>query len=157
MEKISKNISYKEAVHSDTAKRKGLDNTPNNEQIASMITIAEMIFQPLREWAAGPIKINSFFRSPDLNRAIGGSSKSQHCKGQAIDLDDVFGYKTNAEMFGYIRENLDFDQLIWEFGTEYPRGNPAWIHVSYVSKDKNRNRCLKAYKDENGKTKYMVI
>jgi zinc D-Ala-D-Ala carboxypeptidase len=153
MERISKNITYKEAIHSNTAKRMGIENIPNEEQIANMFTIAEMIFQPLRSFVGGPIKITSFFRSPKLNQAIGGSESSQHCKGQAMDLDDVYGHKTNAEMFMYIRENLDFDQLIWEFGDEE---NPNWIHVSYVDKQKNRNRCLKAYKD-NGKTKYKVI
>ena len=152
-DKISKNISYKESIHSQTAKRKGIENTPNEEQLANMFTIAEMIFQPLRAWVGGPIKINSFFRSPELNRAIGGSKTSQHCKGQAMDLDDVYGHKTNAEMYMYIKENLDFDQLIWEFGDDK---NPNWIHVSYVDAQKNRNRCLKAYKD-NGKTKYAVI
>jgi len=153
MENISKNITYKEAIHSNTAKRLGIDNKPNDEQIANMFTIAEMIFQPLRSYVGGPIKITSFFRSPELNRAIGGSKSSQHMKGQAMDLDDVYGLKTNAEMFDYIRENLDFDQLIWEFGDD---NNPNWIHVSYVDKQENRNRCLKAYK-EKGKTKYMVI
>ncbi len=153
MENISKNITYKEAIHSNTAKRLGIDNKPNDEQIANMFTIAEMIFQPLRSYVGGPIKITSFFRSPELNRAIGGSKSSQHMKGQALDLDDVYGLKTNAEMFDYIRENLDFDQLIWEFGDD---NNPNWIHVSYVDKQENRNRCLKAYK-EKGKTKYMVI
>lgn len=152
-DRISKNISYKESIHSQTAKRKGIENTPNEEQLASMFTIAEMIFQPLRAWVGGPIKINSFFRSPELNSAIGGSKSSQHCKGQAMDLDDVYGHKTNAEMYMYIKENLDFDQLIWEFGDDK---NPNWIHVSYVDAQKNRNRCLKAYKD-NGKTKYAVI
>ena len=151
--KISKNITYKEAIYSQTAKRKGIENKPNDEQMANMFSIAEMIFQPLRSWVGGPIKITSFFRSPELNRAIGGSKSSQHCKGQAMDLDDVYGHKTNAEMFMYIRENLNFDQLIWEFGTDE---NPSWIHVSYVDAQENRNRCLKAYK-ENGKTKYMVI
>ena len=101
----------------------------------------------------GPIKINSFYRGPELNKAIGGSRKSQHCKGQAIDIDDTFGHATNAEMYNWIKENLNFDQMIWEFGTDK---NPNWIHVSYVNDKDNRNRCLKAYK-ENNKTKYMVI
>tara|TARA_Y100001963_G_C6774509_1_gene446639 strand:- start:1982 stop:2443 length:462 start_codon:yes stop_codon:yes gene_type:complete len=153
MDRISKNISYKEAIHSETAKRKGIANIPNDEQVAAMLSVAEMVFQPLREWVGGPIKINSFFRSPKLNSAIGGSSRSQHCKGEAIDLDDVYGYKTNAEMFNWIRENLSFDQMIWEFGSDE---NPSWVHVSYVDAQENRNRCLKAYK-EKGKTKYMVI
>jgi hypothetical protein len=79
--------------------------------------------------------------------------KSQHCEGRAIDIDDTFGYKTNAEMFEYIKNNLDFDQLIWEFGDNK---NPDWVHVSYVSIDENRRRILKAYK-LNGKTTYKII
>ena len=150
---ISKHISYKEGVYSITATRRGIDNTPNNEQLDNMETVAEEVFEPLREWVGGPIKINSFFRSPELNTAIGGSSKSQHCKGQAIDIDDTFHKATNAEMYHYIKENLDFDQMIWEFGDD---DNPDWVHVSYVSPEENRNRCLKAYR-EDGKTKYMVI
>ena len=150
---ISKHISYKEGVYSNTATRRGIDNKPNKEQLKNMMLIAEEVFEPLRMYVGGPIKINSFFRSPDLNTAIGGSSKSQHCKGQAIDIDDTFGRMTNAEMYYWIKEHLDFDQMIWEFGND---DNPNWVHVSYVSAEDNRNRCLKAYK-ENGKTKYKVI
>ena len=150
---ISEHISYREGVYSTTATRLGIDNTPNDEQLENMELVAEEVFEPLRAYVGGPIKINSFFRSPKLNTAIGGSSKSQHCKGQAIDIDDTFGKATNAEMYRWIKENLEFDQMIWEFGDD---DNPNWVHVSYVSKEDNRNRCLKAYK-ENGKTKYMVI
>ena len=150
---ISKHISYKEGVHSITAIRKGIDNEPNEEQLANMKLVANNVFEPLRVFINGPIKVNSFFRSPDLNKAIGGSTKSQHCKGQAIDIDDTYGKATNAEMYWWIKDNLDFDQMIWEFGSN---DNPDWVHVSYVSPDKNRNRCLKAYK-EDGKTKYMEI
>ena len=150
---ISKHISYKEGVHSITAIRKGIDNEPNEEQLANMKLVANNVFEPLRVFVNGPIKVNSFFRSPDLNKAIGGSTKSQHCKGQAIDIDDTYGKATNAEMYWWIKENLDFDQMIWEFGSN---DNPDWVHVSYVSPDKNRNRCLTAYR-EDGKTKYMVI
>ena len=153
MQRISKNISYKEGVYSITADRLGLENKPTEEHLANMKEVAEKVFQPLRTWVNAPIKINSFYRSPELNKAIGGSSKSQHCKGQAIDIDDTYGHATNADMFMYIRENLDFDQMIWEFGDDK---NPNWVHVSYVSPEDNRNRCLKAYR-ENGKTKYMVI
>jgi zinc D-Ala-D-Ala carboxypeptidase len=152
--RISKHIAYAEAIHSITAKRKGIDNTPSPTQVEAMKLLAEQIFEPLRTYVGGPIKVNSFFRSPELNEKIGGVASSQHCKGQAIDLDDVYGYKSNAEMFMYIREMCDFDQLIWEFGTDM---NPNWIHVSYVSKEDNRGRCLKAYKDEYGKTKYKTI
>ena len=145
---ISKHISYKEGVYSRTATRLGIKNNPNAEQMKNMIAIAEEVFEPLRTYVGGPIKINSFFRSPELNKAIGGSGKSQHCHGQAIDLDDTFGRCTNAEMFEFIKNNLNFDQIIWEFGDET---NPDWVHVSYVSPEQNRNRCLQAYK-ENGKT-----
>ena len=151
--KISDHITYAEAIHSNTAKRRGIDNTPNPTQVENMKLTAEKIFEPLRKFVGGPIKVNSFFRSPELNTKIGGSKTSQHCKGQAIDIDDVFGYKTNAEMYNWIKENLDFDQMIWEFGDD---DNPNWVHVSYVSAEENRNRCLKAYK-ENKKTKYKVI
>ena len=150
---ISKHISYKEGVYSITAIRKGIDNTPNNDQLLKMVSVAEEVFEPLRNYVGGPIKINSFFRCPELNTAIGGSSKSQHCKGQAIDIDDTYGRMTNAEMYNFIKDNLEFDQIIWEFGDD---DNPDWVHVSYVSEDENRNRCLKAYRDK-GKTKYMVI
>ena len=150
---ISGHISYKEGVYSRTAIRLNINNKPNDNQMQNMCLIAEEVFEPLRVWVGGPIKINSFFRSPELNKAIGGSTKSQHCHGQAIDLDDTFGRATNAEMYEFIRKYLDFDQMIWEFGDD---DNPSWVHVSYVSEDENRNRCLKAYK-ENGKTKYAVI
>ena len=150
---VSKHISDKEGVYSNTATRRGIDNIPDDEQLTNMKLLAEKVFEPLRAWVKRPIKINSFFRCPKLNTAIGGSSKSQHCTGQAIDLDDTFKFKTNSEMYHYIKNNLEFDQLIWEFGDT---NNPNWIHVSYVSPEKNRNRCLKAYK-ESGKTKYKVI
>mgnify|MGYP003139631528 FL=1 len=150
---ISKHISDREGVYSITATRLGISNKPNEDQLTNMKILAKEIFEPLRIYTNGPIKINSFFRSPKLNKAIGGSTRSQHCKGQAIDLDDTFGHLTNAEMYYYIKENLDFDQIIWEFGNDE---NPDWVHVSYVSPSKNRNRCLKAYREE-GKTKYAII
>ena len=153
MSKISDHITLSEGVNSYTAKRKGIENIPDEYQTTNMYILAHKVFEPLRKWVGGPIKINSFFRSPELNKAIGGSSKSQHCEGRAMDIDDVYGYKTNAEMFEYIKENLDFDQMIWEFGSDK---NPDWLHVSYCSTDENRKRCLKAYR-ENGKTKYKVI
>ena len=140
-------------MYSRTATRLNIKNNPNAEQMKNMVAIAEEVFEPLRMWVNGPIKINSFFRSPELNKAIGGSSKSQHCHGQAIDIDDTFGRATNAEMFEFIKKHLDFDQIIWEFGDE---DNPDWVHISYVSEEQNRNRCLQAYK-EKGKTKYKII
>ena len=153
MERLSKHVSYKEGVHSITALRLGLKNDPTDAHLENMKLICEKVFEPLRTHVGGPIKINSFYRGPELNKAIGGSAKSQHCHGQAIDIDDTYGHASNAAMFDWIRANLDYDQMIWEFGTDQ---NPDWVHVSYVHPDENRKRCLKAYR-ENGKTKYMVI
>ena len=150
---ISKHVSLREGIFSQTATRRDLDNNPNEEQLENMKLIAEKIFEPLREWVGGPIKINSFFRGLPLNTAIGGAKSSQHMKGQAMDIDDTFGHATNAEMYRWVKENLDFDQMIWEFGDDK---NPNWVHISYVSPEKNRNRCLLAYK-EKGKSKYKVI
>lgn len=151
---LSKHVSMREGVYSRTAQRLGLKNEPTEDHLSNMRLISEKVFEPLRNHVGYPIKINSFYRGPELNKAIGGSSKSQHCNGQAIDIDDTLAHVTNAYMYHWIKENLDFDQMIWEFGDDK---NPDWIHVSYVSEKENRNRCLKAYKDENNKTKYMVI
>lgn len=148
--RISKHISYAEGVKSNTAKRLGIENIPGDYELGNMELIAERLFEPLRAWVGGPVKINSFYRNKELNLAIGGSQRSQHCEGRAIDLDDTFGYKTNAEMFNWIKDNLNFDQLIWEFGSD---SNPDWVHMSYVSEDQNRNRCLRALK-KNGRTTY---
>jgi len=151
MEKISKHISWHEGTYSRTGERRDLDNTPNEDQLKCMKEVAENLFEPLREWVGGPIKINSFFRGEPVNSAIGGSRKSQHMKGQAIDIDDTFGHKTNAEMYHYIKNNLDFDQMIWEFGTDK---NPNWLHISWVSHRPNRKK-LTIAKKVNGKTKYI--
>jgi hypothetical protein len=153
MSKVSKHITYKEATRSVTALRLGIENVPNDYELQNMELVAEKVFEPLRKAVNGPIKINSFFRCEELNKAIGGSSKSQHCQGRAIDIDDVYGYVSNSYMYYYIKDNLDFDQLIWEFGTDT---EPDWVHVSYVDGDSNRKRCLLAYKEE-GKTKYKDI
>jgi len=152
-DRISEHISLKEGVKSHTATRLNIDNVPSSLDLINMKTIAKQVFEPLRKFVGGPIAINSFYRSSKLNSAIGGSINSQHCKGCAIDIDDKYGYKTNAEMFEYIKCNLDYDQMIWEFGDDC---NPDWIHVSYVSEKDNRRKMLKAYK-ENGKTKYKEL
>ena len=148
---ISKHISYHEGTYSRTGERRDLDNTPNAKQLKCMKEVAENLFEPLREWVGGPIKINSFFRGEPVNTAIGGSTRSQHMKGQAIDIDDTFGHKTNAEMYHYIKDNLDFDQMIWEFGTDK---NPNWLHISWVSHRPNRKK-LTIAKKVNGRTKYI--
>ena len=127
---LSKHVSMKEGVYSTTAKRLGLDNTPTEDDTKNMELICEKIFEPLR-------------------------AHVQHCHGQAMDIDDKYSYMSNADMYKYIKRVLDFDQMIWEFGDD---DNPDWIHVSYVSSEANRNRCLKAYRTPGSKgTKYMVI
>ena len=150
---ISDHISFKEFTASNTAQRLGIENKPGAYEVKNARDLAYHVFEPLRKWAGGPIRINSFFRSPELNKAIGGSKNSQHCYGQAMDLDDTHGFKTNAEMFNYIKDNLEYDQLIWEFGTDE---NPDWVHVSYVGPGKNRKRNLKASRNKK-KTVYSII
>lgn len=158
MYKISDNISYKEATKSYQAIRRGLDNTPDENQLHAMRLTAKQIFQPVREHFKVPIAVTSFFRSPEVNKAVGGVSSSHHTKGQAIDVDaDVYQQKlasgeilTNKMIFDYIAENLDYDTIIWEFGTE---DDPAWVHISYV-RDNNRKRKLRAFRDWRGKTHY---
>tara|TARA_R110000796_G_scaffold3701_1_gene14176 strand:+ start:71 stop:532 length:462 start_codon:yes stop_codon:yes gene_type:complete len=137
MKRISKHISYREATHSNHAEKYGLSNKPKAEHIKNMETVAEKVFEPLREWAKAPIRVNSMFRSLELNKGIGGSATSSHMTGNAIDITSMGG-KTNLEMFNYIKDNLDFDQLIWEFGVE-----PQWLHVSYVNKKDNRKQVLR--------------
>ena len=135
MKRISKHISYKEAVGSNYAKQKGIKNKPNEEQVENMKLLAEKVFEPLREWVECPIRVNSMFRSLELNTALKGSKTSSHMKGEAMDITSMGG-KSNLEMFHYIKDNLEFDQLIWEFGKE-----PKWLHVSY-NKDNNRKQVL---------------
>lgn len=151
--KISNNVSYQEAIKSNTAIKNGIDNRPNEEQLSEMKLIANKIFQPIREHFGVSIAISSFFRSVELNKKIGGSSRSQHCKGQAMDLDaDVYGQITNAQIFNFIKDNLVFDQLIWEFGTDE---NPNWVHVSYKITE-NRNKILVS-KYINNKVTYSIF
>ena len=135
MKRISKHISYKEAVGSNYAKQKGIKNKPNEDQVENMKLLAEKVFEPLREWVDAPIKVNSMFRSLELNTALKGSKTSSHMKGEAMDITSMGG-KSNLEMFHYIKDNLCFDQLIWEFGSE-----PKWLHVSY-NKGNNRQQVL---------------
>ena len=140
MKRISKHISYKEAVGSNYAKQKGIKNKPNEEQVENMKLLAEEVFEPLREWVGCPIKVNSMFRSLELNTALKGSKTSSHMKGEAMDITSMAcgkeNCKSNLEMFHWIKDNLEFDQLIWEFGKE-----PKWLHVSY-NKDNNRKQVL---------------
>ena len=137
--RISEHVSYSEAIRSNTAKRKGIDNTPNENQIWNMQLLCEKVFEPLRECIGEPIRISSMFRSVNLNRAIGGSKTSQHCKGEAMDIQGMNGV-SNAALYYFIRDNLEFDQLIWEFGTDE---NPDWVHVSFTDSKPNRKQTLR--------------
>ena len=148
---ISKHLSLAEVSRSETAKRKGINNTPSGEHLENFKKLAENIFEPIREHFGVPIHISSGYRSKELNAAVGGSASSQHCQGEAIDIDMDGTSITNAEIFNYIKDNLDFDQMIWEFGND---SNPDWVHVSYESTGKQRKQILKAIK-ANGKTSYV--
>lgn len=149
--KLSSNLSLKEVVKSNTAENRDIDNTPELEHLYNLIAIANAVFQPLRSHFNLPIGITSGYRSEDLNKAIGGSSSSQHCKGEALDIDaDLHGKITNEQIFYFIKDNLMFDQLIAEFEDN---NQPKWIHVSYT-RESNRKQVLIATK-KYGKTEYL--
>jgi enolase len=153
MENISKHITYAEATRSEAAQQRGIANTPDTVSLSAMKRTAERIFEPLRSYIGEPIRVNSFFRTPQVNTLIGGSTSSQHMKGEAMDIGRFAGSGySNAEIFWFIRENLEFDQLIWEMGTD---GEPDWVHVS-LKPSGNRREVLQAYKS-SGITKYKIF
>jgi zinc D-Ala-D-Ala carboxypeptidase len=145
---LSKNFSLQEYTKSQTATRQGLDNTPNEDHMASAKLLFENVVQKVRDHF-GVTVINSGYRGPALNTAVGGSSNSQHCKGEAVDIECPG--TGNYDVAKWIEDNLDFDQLILEF---YTPGIPdsGWVHVSYKSEG-NRKQSLTAMK-EDGKTVY---
>jgi len=147
---LSDNLSLAEATRSATALRKGIANKPTQQHLLNLKEVALHIFQPCREHFGKPLRVTSGYRSEELNKAIGGSIKSQHSKGEALDMQSTKGY-TNKELFMFIKDHLDFDQLIGEFPDNV--GEYAWVHCSY-KKEGNRGEVLIAYKDENNKTKY---
>lgn len=147
--KLSENFSLHEMTFSPSAIRKGIANKPTDEHIENLRILCEKVLQPIRDKMACTINVSSGYRAPALNALIGGSRTSQHCFGQAADLQ-VEG--RNHEMFNFIKDNLEFDQVIWEFGTD---AEPAWVHVSYNAKH-NRKQVLKAVK-VNGKTQYLKV
>jgi hypothetical protein len=151
--KLSENLTLSEVTKSDTAKRLGIDNNPTPEHLANLKLVAENIFEPIRKHFGKPIFLSSGYRSKALNSAVpGSSSTSQHCSGEALDLDQDGKSTgvTNKMVFEYIKNNLNFDQLIWEFGTD---SNPDWVHVSWESTGKQRKMILKATR-VNGKPVY---
>jgi len=150
--RVSKYVTLAEATKSDTAIKNGIKNEPNATELNNMQHVASRIFDVVREHFGVPIAVTSFFRGEALNALVGGSKSSQHCKGEAMDVDaDKLGGVSNSEIFNFILNNLEFDQLIWEFGDDY---NPDWVHFSLVRFGTNRKQVLRAIK-ENGKTKYI--
>ena len=147
--KLSEHLDLSEIIRSDSAKRNGISNMPTPEHIENFKILATKVFEPVREHFGVPIHISSGYRSVELNRLIKGSSSSEHCKGQAIDIDMDGTTITNKQVFDYIKDNLTFDQLINEF-------NYAWVHVSYKANGKQRGEILEAYK-EGKATKYRLI
>ena len=149
--KLSANFSVSELTRSQTATRKGIDNSPNEEQLESLKDLCENVLQPIREHFGMPVRISSGLRVPELNAAIGGSTTSDHCKGMAADIE-IPGVD-NKELAEWIGANLEFRQVILEF---YTAGDPdsGWVHVSY-NKDDNKQQVLTATK-QNGKTVYLA-
>lgn len=150
--KLSEHLDLSEVTRSESAKRKGISNMPTEAHIANFKLLAEKIFEPIRTHFRCPIIISSGYRSKELNAAIGGSLTSQHCQGEAIDIDmdGTPNGVTNRMVFDYIKDNLNFDQLIYEFGDA---NNPDWVHVSYESTGKQRKQILRATRS-GGKTVY---
>ena len=146
--KLSKNLTLGEATKSATAIKNGISNKPSGEHLSNLIQIASKIFQPVRDYFNEPINVSSGYRSQALNDLIGGASGSQHSKGEALDLD---GSVENYLIFEYIKNHLEFDQLIWEFGDDE---NPDWVHVSYKSEN-NRGEVLQAVR-QNGRVIYKI-
>lgn len=151
--RISEHISYTEAIKSRTAIKLGINNIPDEETLKRMKYVAENVFEPLREHFGVPIAITSFYRDKRLNTALGGSKTSEHVYGSAMDIDaDVLQMVSNKEIFEFIKNNLEFNQLIWEFGTDK---DPAWIHVS-CKEEGNKKEILKAYKAKNWRGKFIT-
>ena len=150
---ISENLTLSEVTNSMTAKRLGINNNPTPEHLANLKLVAEKVFEPIRKHFGKAIKVSSGYRSAALNAATpGSSSTSQHCSGEALDLDQdtMKNGITNKQIFDFIKDNLEFDQLIWEYGTDQ---NPDWVHVSYESKGKQRKQILRC-KRVNGRPSY---
>ena len=151
--KLTENFSLNELTKSQTAERKGIDNTPSAEHQENLKSLCEMILQPIRDHFGQVVSVSSGYRSPELCVAIGSSTQSQHAKGQASDFE-IFGV-SNKELADYIDQNLDYDQLILEYWKGEDEPNSGWVHCSYTNGN-NRKQYLRAYK-ENGSTKYEPI
>ena len=151
--KIGNNLLLVDCYKSATAIKLGIDNMPLIEHLDAIKTIAKTIYDPLCSQYKVRVPITSFYRCPELNKRIGGSKTSQHCKGEAIDLDfDQMKVPfNNKDLFYFIKDNLIFDQLIWEFGTNL---KPDWVHVSFTKKNVNRGIVTRGYRNSKGETGY---
>ena len=149
--KLSEHLELAEVIRSESAKRRGISNMPTDEHIKNLKLIAENVFEPIRANFRQPIRISSGYRSQALNAAIGGAMRSQHSTGEALDIDMEGTALSNKEIFIFIKDKLNFDQLIWEFGN---KNEPDWVHVSYKANGQQRKQVLRAIK-EQGKTKYI--
>jgi hypothetical protein len=147
---LTKNFTLAEMTKSETALRHDMDNTPGEKEIGNLKLLCEKVLQPVRDHYGKGVKVNSGFRHPEVNAKVGGSKTSDHCRGQAADIE-IPGV-ANAELAAWIKDNLDFQQLILEF---YTPGIPdsGWVHVSYVAED-NKKQVLTATK-KDGKTVYL--
>jgi len=147
---LTKNFTLAEMTKSETALRHGIDNTPGEQEMCALKVLAENVLQPIRDHFQKGVKINSAYRSPEVNQKVGGSRTSDHCRGQAADIE-IPGV-ANAELAQWIVDNLEFRQVILEF---YTQGIPdsGWVHVSYVPED-NKKQVLTATK-KDGKTVYL--
>ena len=151
--KLTENFSLNELTKSQTAERKGIDNTPSTEYQETLKSLCEMILQPIRDHFGQVVSVSSGYRSQELCVAIGSSTQSQHAKGQASDFE-IFGV-SNKELADYIDQNLDYDQLILEYWKGEDEPNSGWVHCSFNTQG-NRKQYLRAYK-ENGSTKYEPV
>ena len=151
--KLTENFSLNELTKSQTAERKGIDNTPGTEHQENLKSLCEMILQPIRDHFGQVVSVSSGYRSPELCVAIGSSTQSQHAKGEASDFE-IFGI-SNKKLADYIDQNLDYDQLILEYWKGEDEPNSGWVHCSYTNGN-NRKQYLRAYK-ENGSTKYEPV
>jgi len=149
--RLTDNFTLAELIKSQTAERCGIDNNPDKEHIKSLQVLCENVLQPIRNHFDKPVVITSGYRSPELSNKIGSSSRSQHCKGQAADIE-IPGV-SNKDLSDWISKNVGYDQVILEFHDPIDP-NSGWVHVSFVSEFANRENYLVAEKDENGKTRY---
>ena len=150
---VSEHFSKNEVTYSPTAKKYKIDNTPSKEQWKRIQILIDEVLEPVRVGLDKSLTVNSIFRSAKLNERVKGSGTSQHLANNGAAADIECPSLGNKELFDYILNNCNFDQLIWEYGD---KSSPDWIHVSFVSEEKNRNQVLRCVKDVKGNPKYIT-